>query len=196
MSKVFDYIHNKGYKIAERRALAADPELAAREALRRTKPGVIIGSDDELGLTLDDFFGDMTTKQNYRTWWHKASLRIHWFLQKRGPRALRGQIETFVERGKQGWSHRDVWSFDSYLADVIIGGVTQLRQNSHGHPGDLPDMAAWHAILDEIIDGMEAAKQLIEMDYDIKDKQAETDLHNRHEKAMDLLKEWFFGLWD
>ena len=39
------------------------------------------------------------------------------------------EIKWFIQRGKRGYSDRDCWSFDTYLAGVISGGLTKLNEN-------------------------------------------------------------------
>lgn len=36
---------------------------------------------------------------------------------------------------RRGWSDRDTWSLDGYLAGVICGSVAYLRDHGHTYPG-------------------------------------------------------------
>jgi len=51
-------------------------------------------------------------------------------------------VKFFFQRGKRGWADCDVWSFDSYLAEVISGGLKDLAKYSHSYPGQ-GEMNTW-----------------------------------------------------
>lgn len=44
-------------------------------------------------------------------------------------------IKYFIQRGKKGYSKRDIWGFDHYLSDIIVKGLTELKEMAHGIPG-------------------------------------------------------------
>lgn len=46
-------------------------------------------------------------------------------------------IRAFIQRGRHGYAHSDLWSFDTYLAEVIAKGCRELADISHGPPGAL-----------------------------------------------------------
>jgi len=81
-------------------------------------------------------------------------------------------IKYFIQRGKRGYSYRDVWSFYYYLTNVIIGGLKELQKNVHGFPGDLGNSKAidfdgeskgtkkWKEIIGKIIWTFEAIKKI------------------------------------
>lgn len=52
--------------------------------------------------------------------------------------AVTRPVRRFVQRGRRGWADQDVWSFDTYLAEVISGGVEYLRVG-HSYPGEMPE---------------------------------------------------------
>ena len=68
---------------------------------------------------------------------------------KRKPRDLYLNVKWFIQRGKRGYSDRDVWNFDYYLAKVISGGSTELADILHGYPGDMTP-ETWEAHLREV----------------------------------------------
>lgn len=39
------------------------------------------------------------------------------------------EARYFIQRGRRGWSDRDVWSLDHYLAKVIAGSVAHLQKS-------------------------------------------------------------------
>ena len=62
------------------------------------------------------------------------------------------RAKMFIQRGRQGYSTEDTWSFDSYLAEVIAGGLTELRGRNISHPMRFSP-EEWLDILDKIIAG-------------------------------------------
>ena len=102
----------------------------------------------------------------------------------------------------------DTWSFDSYLCDVISGGVRFLNENLHGAPTDLFDEEAenptwrWEETLDKIAEGFDAGKSLIDDDYIVENDSLEDrikrveELQIKFDEGMELFKKYFFHLWD
>lgn len=99
---------------------------------------------------------------------------------------------VYTERAKRGFADEDVWSFDVYLAGVIAGGLTVLRDNLHGCPPELCEngdvdlgMKRWEAILTEIIAGFEKYHD-------------EDDLLSPPEvqRSLELLVKWWGHFWD
>ena len=98
---------------------------------------------------------------------------------------FRYDIMYFIQRGKRGYSDRDIWGFDHYLAEVIPKGVRHLAKIHHGCPTDLfkclyPNAepskcdeckaehsgkcqacAAWMEVLDQIATGFENYKSVV-----------------------------------
>ncbi|MBI2020197.1 hypothetical protein HYS94_02140 [Candidatus Daviesbacteria bacterium] len=44
------------------------------------------------------------------------------------------EIKYFIQRGRRGWSDRDIWDFESYLHKILAGGLTYLAKSENGHP--------------------------------------------------------------
>jgi hypothetical protein len=148
----------------------------------------IEGSD----LSIDSFFDDMRLTDKYRPWWHVATLHLHWWLQAHGPSVQYRNIRCFWQRGKQGFSYRDVWNLDTYLARVIRDSIGQLQDASHGHPASLT-ADEWDEVLTDIRDGMQAHLD-IEQDPGQFDKRAV--LVAKRDHAFFLLRNHFDSLWD
>lgn len=82
-------------------------------------------------------------------------------------------IKDFVQRGYRGYSDRDVWSMDWYLAHWMPVAIENLRDNSYGNPITMDEWSEteddhykiWCAILTAIADGFRAAYNLQEMSY-------------------------------
>ena len=85
----------------------------------------------------------------------------------------------FIQRGKRGYSDRDIWGFHYYLSELIHNGMKELKKQVHGVPGGLaekfkdkndPDsidiaMKEWERILDEIAWTFESAHKVNENDW-------------------------------
>jgi hypothetical protein len=111
------------------------------------------------------------------------------------------KIRRMLHRMKYGWNEEDVWQFDYYLCNVIIGGLVKLREWNHGVPGEIAARykeledanKEWLNILDNIISGFIWAKLYIngdvsEEDWKIKKKY--------FERGFSLFQKYFFHLWD
>ena len=89
------------------------------------------------------------------------------------------ETKYFIQRGKKGYSQRDVWAIDYYLMEIIPSMVKDLKsslhgtpmacypnnceKDKHGNPTDKEDDKAkkkWIQILDSIILTFEIAKQI------------------------------------
>ena len=124
------------------------------------------------------------------------------------------QIKSFIQRGRRGWADEDVWDFDDYLCDIIVDGIKLLKKANHGCPSDLYDAsntnnecAQWESILEEIIQGFIATKEIKGMEC-IKwvktekgltrelDEELLKHLTKKHERGMELFSKYFMNLWD
>ena len=58
------------------------------------------------------------------------------------------RIGGWFQRANRGYADHDVWSFDTYLAGVMAGGLRELAAHNIGHPCDFPGGAdGWNAWL-------------------------------------------------
>ena len=80
----------------------------------------------------------------------------------------RHRIKDAIERSRYGVAKSDTWSFDAYLARVIVNGLTELRASKAGYPScidfELDNatdvysddcLSFYAAILTAIIDGFQ-----------------------------------------
>ena len=72
------------------------------------------------------------------------------------------EVKYFIQRGKRGFSDRDCWGFDYYLAKVISGGIDKLIKNIHGYPGNLKNIKQWITILKKIKQTFVMAKKILD----------------------------------
>jgi len=124
--------------------------------------------------------------------------------------SIPNKIKYFIQRGVRGFSDGDVWGFDIFLSNVIVGGIKQLRKDLHGHPSDLT-FKKWKKILKQIEDGFELIKKydFISLNYYIKNEKLYKKFRKKFkesiptkleikkmDKSFDLLKEHYSDLWD
>jgi hypothetical protein len=109
------------------------------------------------------------------------------------------EIKYFIQRGKRGYSDRDLWDFDNYLSKIIPPAVRHLAKNAMGCP----------EILEEIAQGFEAAEQIKTLKYHFawnKDGSEKYTMEYKEEKqkqiavkfdrGMELFGKYFLNLWD
>lgn len=99
-----------------------------------------------------------------------------------GSRGIRFKIRQFYERGRYGFAEEDTWSFDSYLAKVISGGVDEIKHRNFGQPDELTP-GEWYEILNSISQSFK--KYNFNRDDILLNKE-----------GWKLLKKYFSGLWD
>jgi hypothetical protein len=106
-----------------------------------------------------------------------------------------------AERAEQGFSTYDWWNFCDYIAWVNINALEKFKTGA-GYPGDLSGMDEWVEILDQMIDGFKAAREISSLEYYLpKDTKEENDARYaaviaRKEKGLALYAEYFNSLWD
>jgi len=125
------------------------------------------------------------------------------------------KIKYFIQRGRRGYSDEDVWSFDHYLCEIIPPALRQIKEKGAGCPSEYYDeknknneCKPWHEILEEIAQGFESAKILINHDITIwkENKDGNYTMETDHPKAeqaskkmkrgLALFSEHFLNLWD
>lgn len=82
-------------------------------------------------------------------------------------------IKWAWQRLYRGWDDRVIWSIMDYLARMLPVWLERLREETHGVPGSLcPEgrdveeaSIVWDGILDKMIVGFVAAKQILESDF-------------------------------
>jgi hypothetical protein len=75
-------------------------------------------------------------KKNPIKWYAQ---RLWWQIEKivEIPGDVFKEIKWFIQRGIRGWSDRDVWSIDYFIADIMPGMLKRLKETKHGIPSDL-----------------------------------------------------------
>lgn len=127
--------------------------------------------------------------EGYKRWYQFgiASPLILWRRLRSKHMPLR-RTRWAVQRARRGYSDSDVWGFDTYLAEVIAGGVAQLRVSRHGYPPELGGVEEWGRILAKIETGFRA--------YLDDDWWKDDARRAQVTEARELLIKWFADLWD
>ena len=114
--------------------------------------------------------------------------------------AVKQPIQGFWQRGRRGWSDRDVWSMDAHLSRVIIGMVEYLREHGQCYPGTMTN-EQWRGddgILAKIMEGFEAHLALFDLAF-LDDENADVARRNLETKftdGMELFMKHYDLLWD
>lgn len=128
------------------------------------------------------------------------------------------QIRWAWQRVFRGWDDRVVWSIDSWLDRIMPDILQKLKEVQHGIPSiffeGMPESTdeqgriynsdeqmkiagdLWNIELNKMIAGFLASKQLVDLEYDYKDKNAEKDLKDIFDIGMKSFVTHYWNLWD
>lgn len=142
-------------------------------------------------------------------------VNIFWCIYRfiKGMRYWHREIMYAYQRIRFGISIKDTWSLDYYLLKVIDIGLAELINRHLGCPGDLfteenkgYECQKWEDILTEMREGFQAGMSIYNDEHymDKKGKVYPMDVRekkfNEYEaklnKSFDLMKKYFFNLWD
>jgi len=109
------------------------------------------------------------------------------------------RVKWFYQRGRRGWADCDWWGVDDYLVGIILPMLKQLKEYEHGYPGygkaSTPEK--WDKLLDEMIEGFEAAKRITDDNYNLTTYLVDFEADRKlFEKKARIFIKWFFHLWD
>lgn len=139
--------------------------------------------------SLEDYLDDQPWWQ--RTWWP-----IWRFFHNYGPRALFQEAKYFIQRGRRGYSDRDLWNANSHIARTVLAFL------ANGGKAGVPSifckegetweksMARWRKVETEIGWLME--------DYleDDLSKWGDQNYQKRWDRANRLFGKYWMSLWD
>lgn len=92
---------------------------------------------------------DLVFKFPY-TW---RRIRGIWGNIKYIPRMFKWAFQRMV----RGYCDGDVWEFDTYLANVIVGGLRQLSKTTHTYSDNFSSAEEWCSFLDSVANDIEEA---------------------------------------
>lgn len=146
---------------------------------------------------------DRAARPWYTRTWHRATRR--WKRLEQVP----SKIVNTYERARYGFGHRDLWSFDHYIAGVISKATKDLADTSHGYPAteEFPTFESWRDFLREISHDLDryALDSLDDLGIttwdeidDRFDEISESD-YQRYHRGVDAMKRFsenFGSMWD
>jgi len=107
------------------------------------------------------------------------------------PKHFYNETICFVQRGLYGYSDKDTWGIDGYIASWLPSAIRRL-QNGCGYPCGLT-RKKWNTILEKIAQGFEAG---LKIDEDCLYKGKEFSLLKRRENyGFKLFVKYFHSLW-
>jgi len=157
-----------------------------------------------------------------RPWWKTAWVKFRWRVLK-PIRHLPLSIRCFIQRGRRGWSDRDMWGMAGYLARLNVEMLAELRRIAHGSPaglstGDLEGLVdpeglgkieaqiaeidaqiGYHGPLDDSYERWMAMLAYFEEGwraFQTFDETWDDDDWKKFRDMMPLYANWFGGLWD
>lgn len=150
-------------------------------------------------MTLEEIVEERRTRscrKKLRIWFRYRLPRILFHEWPGKPR----ELIWFWQRGHRGWSNVDVVDIYGYLTPIIRDMVKRMAVNAYGNPVEIT-LEEWKQILTEIIAGFEAAERISDFHYPTtygrdrwrKYHQRDVEIFNH---GMNLLKKWWFALWD
>lgn len=135
-----------------------------------------------------------------------------WWKERLSPSTYWRWLRFAYQRFTRGYTDYDWWGLDRYLSVLLPAMLRQLRDHHHGVPVN-PDITTddpeagyhdseeWVQILNEMIDGFEAMRQII--DYEGLDSPYEETYRPwydariaKFQRAMELLGKYYLALWD
>lgn len=147
--------------------------------------------DEYKATTLEEFEERLQNRPLWKKVWNRARYTVRSWADF--PYHIK-RIKWFVQRGKRGYADCDWWCLHSYLIDIILPMLKQLRTKNMGYPGfgQASTPEKWEALLGEMIEGFEIAKKIDDLD-NIDEIDADQKLFR---KKMVVFNRWFFHLWD
>lgn len=140
--------------------------------------------DDETFVVRD--IDELFDKQTPR--WKEAYYAVWRFFKYSpwgNPRQTYSGIKWFIQRGRRGWSDRDVWSLDHYLTSWLPAALRKLKADKHGVPSAMfrdedglaedgnpteeafaKAKARWDSTIDSMIKGFEAEARIADLTYE------------------------------
>lgn len=85
---------------------------------------------------------------------------INWLKEHLSPRFYYGPLVCAWQRATRGFADADLWDFDSYITDIVIGAVPKLMKQ--GFPVNVASPEEWDHIANTIVEGFQAYRRLSE----------------------------------
>lgn len=113
-----------------------------------------------------------------------------WYLIPRTLSDMKWGIKKAYQRVVYGYDESFWWDFHSHHTDLMLGNLKKLKEKSHGYPAKFENEQEWQVLLQQMIDGFEAAKR---MDGEFEYKSEDEEIFK---KGMQVFTDYYFNLWD
>ena len=144
-------------------------------------------SDPVKFVPIEDFLEELSNKSS--PWYEDIFNAIVYRLPYKIGRKWDG-IFDFWERGRKGYCRRDVWNLYVHLSEMISNSTLDLIKETHGYPPSLEE-DEWEPILLKISKGF---AKIVELE-NSGEEPSEEDM-KQIDESFDLLKKYFYYLWD
>ena len=98
-------------------------------------------------------------------------------------------IKHLIQRMVRGYSCKDLFGFDYYLAEMLGKALRDFKKGNPGYPSSFASAEEWDKELDKMIEGFDAAHRFLNDD---KPRDADTAIFQR---GMESFTKYFFNLW-
>lgn len=164
-----------------------------------------IAPDDKYKMEVLPEAGKSMAKLGLTDEFYKPSLleRVLWPIEKR-LKAIKDfprEIKFFIQRGRRGYSDKDVWDLHSYLEKVIAGSLRHLVTHESmiaSHPmgyKEIKNHKDWKRVVKKIAKDIEEGSQYDDLSKNWQDKTRKKKLEQFYDGLANLGKYWF-NLWD
>lgn len=132
---------------------------------------------------------------------------------------IKFKLKNFWQRGKYGFAESDSWEIDNWFSTVFPKIIRNLKNNCHGYPGkfiydknnniisEKEAIEKWKSILERIAFCLEESDPekstykglnnvYNENDWMKKQRELMKYRNNMKNEAFDLIKEYYWDLWD
>jgi len=109
------------------------------------------------------------------------------------------EIEFTFERAKKGYSRYDLWDMDSWFLSIVPKMLREFAKNTHTWPGEgkYEEIKTFEDWQNEINNIAKLFEEAAEDPLDCDDWQAKNkEIDEKKDKALDLIKKYFWDLWD
>ena len=115
-------------------------------------------------------------------------------------RGARADVRNRYGRVKNNFGRSDIWSFHYVNAQAQIKALTALK-NGIGYPSEFVDNGgpeAWYAVVDQMIDGFQAAVDIDDIPYENWDQfqKLNDECQARIEAGFAVYAKHYLNLWD
>lgn len=133
-----------------------------------------------------------------QTWWQRTYWPVYRFFHWFGPRALYMEAKYFIQRGRRGYSDRDLWNANYHIARTVLAFLDSPRMGLQFWDGDFNKPHEWqeehHSKIETEIRWL--LEEFIHDDIEQWEKWGDADHQKRVARANRLFGKYWMSLWD